>query len=92
MTPTDRPDGAAPTRRSRRVVRPAGTVGSDDANLVSTHPAPPAATPPQAPAPVAPTPEPVVPRRSVDDSDVGWGDREPGSNDDRLSQDKPPHW
>lgn len=78
-----------PARRPRRAVRHAGTVGGDDANLVSTHPAV------ETPAPTgsaAPAPEPVVARRSVDDSDVGWGDREAGSNDDRLSQDKPPHW
>ena len=37
-------------------------------------------------------PEPVIATRSADDSDVGWGDREAGSNDDRLHQDKPPHW
>ena len=29
--------------------------------------------------------------RSADDSDVGWGERA-DSNDDRLRQDKPPHW
>jgi hypothetical protein len=79
-------------RRPRRAVRPAGTVGGDDALLVSTHPA---VTPrvPHSPAPpAAPRAEPVVASRSLDDSDVGWGDREAGSNDDRLSQDKPPHW
>ncbi len=90
VTSTDSPDGA---RRSRRVVRPAGTVGGDDANLLSTHPAV-AGTPtqPEAPAPAAPGPDPVVATRSLDDTDVGWGDRDGGSNDDRLSQDKPPHW
>ena len=41
---------------------------------------------------VRPAHEPVVATRSADDSDVGWGDREAGSNDDRLHQDKPPHW
>jgi len=41
---------------------------------------------------VQPPHEPVVATRSADDSDVGWGDRETGSNDDRLHQDKPPHW
>ena len=91
MTSSDSAGGAPATRRSRRVVRPAGTVGGDDANLVSSHPAI-AAVPPSAGTPVAPTPEPVVGGRSVDDTDVGWGDREASSNDDRLSQDKPPHW
>ena len=98
-------------RRSRRAVRHAGTVGGDDANLVSTHPAPaagpspgdgasrpcrscPAARRPADRAGDRPDPagEPVIATRSADDSDVGWGDRETGSNDDRLHQDKPPHW
>ena len=35
---------------------------------------------------------PVTPRRSVDDSDTGWGDRPQESNDDRLLRDVPPHW
>ena len=98
-------------RRSRRAVRHAGTVGGDDANLVSTHPAPAAGPSPgdaasatrrSCPAAAAsggppgdqldPAGEPVIATRSADDSDVGWGDRETGSNDDRLHQDKPPHW
>jgi hypothetical protein len=85
------PSSETPARRPRRAVRHAGTVGGDDANLISTHPAP-AVEPGGSARPVAPAPEPVVARRSVDDSDVGWGDQEAGSNDDRLSQDKPPHW
>lgn len=91
MTSSDPAGGARPARRSRRVVRPAGTVGGDDANLVSSHPAV-AADPPPVGKPVAPVAEPVVGGRSADDTDVGWGDREAGSNDDRLTQDKPPHW
>jgi hypothetical protein len=91
VTSADRPDDAPRARRSRRVVRPAGTVGGDEANLLSTHPAAPT-DPVLSSGQVAPPAEPAVPRRSVDDSDVGWGDAEPGSNDDRLSQDKPPHW
>lgn len=118
-------------RRSRRAVRHAGTVGGDDASLVSTHPALVADTPrPHAgtgdssrdrgtetsqpdtggdggtegprevagrvadgrPSAAKPAREPLVATRSADDSDVGWGDRETGSNDDRLHQDKPPHW
>lgn len=88
---TDRPDDAPSARRSRRVVRPAGTVGGDDANLVSSHPAI-SADPPLVREPKAPTAEPVVGGRSADDTDIGWGEREAGSNDDRLTQDKPPHW
>jgi hypothetical protein len=34
---------------------------------------------------------PLLPEQSRDDTDRGWGDRE-GSNDDRLLEDKPPHW
>ncbi len=34
---------------------------------------------------------PLVPDRSADDSDTGWGDGY-DSNDDRLLRDVPPHW
>ena len=34
---------------------------------------------------------PLLPEQTSDDTDRGWGDRE-GSNDDRLFEDKPPHW
>lgn len=49
-----------------------------------------------APAPAAPgapatTGDAALLNRSADDSDVGWGERA-DSNDDRLRQDKPPHW
>lgn len=135
MTSSDPPPPAR-ARRSRRAVRHAGTVGGDDANLVSTHPALGSGTPQpganavdisqargtdtsRSPADAGATPrdrgtrdtrevsgrvdvvptttaqaahEPVVATRSADDSDVGWGDRESGSNDDRLHQEKPPHW
>jgi len=33
----------------------------------------------------------VPPARSADDSDVGWGDT-PTGNDERLREDRPPHW
>lgn len=36
--------------------------------------------------------DPVLPDRSRDDSDVGWGDRPPGDDDDRLRREVPPHW
>lgn len=35
---------------------------------------------------------PVIPGRSADDSDTGWGDERSDSNDDRLLRDVPPHW
>jgi hypothetical protein len=34
---------------------------------------------------------PVLPDQTLDDTDLGWGDPE-GANDDRLLEDKPPHW
>ncbi len=34
---------------------------------------------------------PILPEQTVDDTDEGWGERE-GSNDDRLLEDRPPHW
>jgi hypothetical protein len=88
-----------PVRRSRRAVRQAGTVGGDDVQLVSVLPA----VTPEVPAGRAGTPDgaakPARPGgptssldRSADDTDVGWGERESGSNDDRLTTDKPPHW
>lgn len=35
---------------------------------------------------------PLLPTRSADDSDTGWGDHDDGSNDDRLTREVPPHW
>lgn len=35
---------------------------------------------------------PLIPSRSADDSDSGWGDDRADSNDDRLLRDVPPHW
>ena len=36
--------------------------------------------------------EPIVPTRSLDDSDVGWGEPVPADDDDRFRRDRPPHW
>lgn len=33
----------------------------------------------------------VLPDQSVDDTDRGWGEF-PTSNDDRLLEERPPHW
>lgn len=79
-----------PRPRRPRVIRPAGTVGTDDSVLISSHPAPPAGTEKPAARPAG-TRERAVPLRAADDSDVGWGERD-DANDDRLRQDKPPHW
>ncbi|HEY0186907.1 MAG TPA: hypothetical protein VGC67_05420 [Cellulomonas sp.] len=35
---------------------------------------------------------PLIPDRSADDSDTGWGEQGTGSNDERLLRDVPPHW
>ena len=35
---------------------------------------------------------PAVPARSEDDTDLGWGEAAPESDDDRLLRDRPPHW
>ncbi|MBO3086600.1 hypothetical protein [Cellulomonas fengjieae] len=93
MTSSEQPEQPR-VRRPRRAVRRAGTVGGDDANLLSTLPAPapvPVPAPVAVPAPAVPG-EPAIAVRSADDSDTGWGERATDSNDDRLSQDKPPHW
>lgn len=38
--------------------------------------------------------DPVVPDRSDDDRDRGWGDDGAGEGDDdeRLTRERPPHW
>jgi len=33
----------------------------------------------------------VLPDQSTDDTDPGWGERST-SNDDRLLEERPPHW
>ena len=74
-------------------MRHAGTVGGDDANLVSVLPA--LASDEEAPVDRPGAPPAARPGgldRSDDDTDVGWGDGEAGSNDDRLTADRPPHW
>jgi hypothetical protein len=80
--------------RRRRVVRPAGTVGGDEANLRSSFPAPP---PDDAswgrPSAADSSPDqPGTVRRAPDDEDIGWGRPVSDSNDDRLTRDRPPHW
>ncbi|MGW6131993.1 hypothetical protein ACWFNE_18385 [Cellulomonas sp. NPDC055163] len=35
---------------------------------------------------------PLIPTRSADDSDAGWGERTEDADDDRLLRDVPPHW
>ena len=84
----------------RRAVRPAGTVGGDESRLRSTFPV--ASVEPGVPT-VRPATrhavgegraddEPAVARRSLDDTDLGWGDSPADSNDGRLQRERPPHW
>ncbi|WP_345634198.1 hypothetical protein [Rugosimonospora acidiphila] len=35
--------------------------------------------------------EPMLPEQTRDDTDRGWGEHHE-SNDDRLLEDRPPHW
>jgi len=35
---------------------------------------------------------PLLPDRSVDETDVGWGERPQDNDRDRLLRDRPPHW
>ncbi|OIQ88951.1 hypothetical protein GALL_291820 [mine drainage metagenome] len=70
------PDGRASTDGTSAVGPEGGTA------------APPAA---RRPRHRVPDDAPVIPERSADDSDLGWGDG-PDSNDDRLRRDVPPHW
>jgi hypothetical protein len=61
--------------------------GAPDARPTST------AGAPAAPAPARLVDDaPLIPGRSADDSDAGWGEDRPDSNDDRLLRDVPPHW
>jgi hypothetical protein len=36
--------------------------------------------------------QPVLPQRSQDETDTGWGERPESDDDERLRQDRPPHW
>ncbi|GHH64916.1 hypothetical protein GCM10017673_08400 [Streptosporangium violaceochromogenes] len=36
---------------------------------------------------------PILPDQTGDDTDLGWGDwRESAGDDDRLLEERPPHW
>jgi hypothetical protein len=39
-----------------------------------------------------PPDEPVLPSGTSDESDIGWGDQPEPDSDDRLREDRPPHW
>ena len=42
--------------------------------------------------PQDPDSQPVLPVRSRDDTDVGWGERPESGDDERLYRERPPHW
>jgi hypothetical protein len=46
------------------------------------------------PAPPRPGPDdgPVLPARSPDDTDIGWGERPEPDDEERYRRDRPPHW
>jgi hypothetical protein len=46
------------------------------------------------PVDLDPDDPPVLPDQTVDDTDHGWGEwsGRSSSNDDRLLEDRPPHW
>jgi hypothetical protein len=39
-----------------------------------------------------PDDEPALPEQSEDDTDVGWGEAPEPDDDERLRQERPPHW
>jgi hypothetical protein len=39
-----------------------------------------------------PDDKPVLPERSEDETGIGWGDAPEPDDDERLRQDRPPHW
>jgi hypothetical protein len=58
---------------------------------------PPQQTPPDDPPPSPGPPDdpddrPVLPQRGRDETDAGWGDRAEPDDDERLRQDRPPHY
>ena len=60
---------------------------------------PPQSTPPQTgpgesdgPPPRRHDDQPILPAKSRDETDIGWGDYADSGDDDRLLRDRPPHW
>ena len=47
---------------------------------------------PREPGLPAPDRTPVLPARSPEDTDAGWGELPEPDDDDRLYRDRPPHW
>jgi len=51
----------------------------------------PPADPPEDARP-APDPRPVLPQSGSDETDAGWGERPEPDDDERLRQERPPHY
>jgi hypothetical protein len=47
---------------------------------------------PAADGPPSPDRGPVLPQRSSDETDAGWGERPEPDDDERLRQERPPHY
>ena len=39
-----------------------------------------------------PDDKPVLPRQSLDDTDIGWGEQPELDDEERLRREHPPHW
>jgi hypothetical protein len=91
-TPPNEPDAAAPSQPAPAERDPAALDPAelDPAELDPADSGQPAA-PVQPPSPPQPVAEPVLPGRSADDTDTGWGER-PQDDDERYLRDVPPHW
>ncbi|WP_285617456.1 hypothetical protein [Kineosporia sp. NBRC 101677] len=71
----------------------AGAPGSGDLRLNGALTDDAVAEPPVLSDPVGPEDEEAAfPDRSDDDRDEGWGEDRPGSRDDDLQRERPPHW
>jgi hypothetical protein len=46
----------------------------------------------QPPRPLPVLPESILPTKSREDTDVGWGEYAEQGDDERLLRDRPPHW
>jgi hypothetical protein len=44
------------------------------------------------PGPAKADDKPVLPVKSVDETSVGWGEAPEPDDEERLRQDRPPHW
>jgi hypothetical protein len=49
-------------------------------------------TPPGSTGPPDPDDGPVLPEQSREDTDAGWGEPARPDDDERLYEDRPPHW